>query len=103
MWARALGVAVNATAAAALASDPVTLYDSLVYHVGIIRWLREHGVVPGIALIHIRLGHMSTWFTLAAAFDAGPATPPAPPGAGIAPTPLKSRENCSSGLRVRWG
>jgi hypothetical protein len=74
MWARALGVAIIATGAAALASDPVTLYDSLVYHVGIIRWLREHGVVPGIALIHIRLGHMSAWFTLAAAFDAGPAS-----------------------------
>src|SRR6185503_1999422 len=74
MWARALGVAIVAVGAAALASDPVTLYDSLVYHVGIIRWLHEHGVVPGIALIHIRLGHMSAWFTLAAAFDTGPAS-----------------------------
>ena len=38
-----------------------------------IRWLREAGTVPGIALIHNRLGHVSSWFTLAAAFDAGPA------------------------------
>jgi hypothetical protein len=73
-WARALGLAIIAVGAASLASDPVTLYDSLVYHVGIIRWLHEHGVVPGIALIHIRLGHVSAWFTLAAAFDTGPAS-----------------------------
>jgi hypothetical protein len=67
------GVALVAIGAAALASDPVTLYDSLVYHVGIIRWLREHGTVPGLALIHNRLGHVSAWFALGAVFDAGPA------------------------------
>jgi hypothetical protein len=68
------GVSLAAVGAAALASDPVTLYDSLVYHVGIIRWLHEHGTVPGIALIHNRLGHVSAWFALGAAFDSGPAT-----------------------------
>jgi hypothetical protein len=72
-WAIVIGVVVVAIGAAALASDPVTLYDSLVYHVGVIRWLREIGTVPGMALIHNRLGHVSAWFTLAAAFDAGPA------------------------------
>jgi hypothetical protein len=69
----AAGVAALAVGTAALASDPVTLYDSLVYHVGVVRWLREVGTVPGMALIHNRLGHVSSWFTLAAAFDAGPA------------------------------
>ena len=71
-WAIAIGVTAVAIGAAALASDPVTLYDSLVYHVGVIRWLREVGTVPGMTLIHNRLGHVSAWFTLAAAFDAGP-------------------------------
>jgi len=71
-WAIGIGVIAVAIGAAALASDPVTLYDSLVYHVGIIRWLREVGTVPGVALVHNRLGHVSAWFTLAAAFDAGP-------------------------------
>jgi len=66
------GILITA-GAAALASDPVTLYDSLVYHVGIMEWLREHGTVPGIALIHNRLGHVSAWFTLSAPFDSGPA------------------------------
>ena len=70
-WVIALGSTIIAVGAAALASDPVTLYDSLVYHVGIIRWLREHGVVPGVALIHNRLGHISAWFTLGAVFDGG--------------------------------
>jgi hypothetical protein len=68
------GIAVSAIGAAALASDPVTLYDSLVYHVGMMRWLREYGTVPGLALIHNRLGHVSAWFALGAAFDAGPFT-----------------------------
>ena len=74
------GVSLAAVGAAALASDPVTLYDSLVYHIGIIRWLHEHGTVPGIALIHNRLGHVSAWFALGAAFDTGPATNRAAPG-----------------------
>ena len=67
-----IGLVALLVGAAALASDPVTLYDSLVYHVGVIRWLREVGTVPGVALIHNRLGHVSAWFTLAAGFDAGP-------------------------------
>ena len=71
-WARVVGLACIAVGAAALASDPVTLYDSLVYHIGIMRWLSDHGTVPGVALIHNRLGHISAWFTLAAPFDAGP-------------------------------
>jgi len=71
-WAVVAGVTAIAVGAAALASDPVTLYDSLVYHVGIVRWLHEYGVVPGVALIHNRLGHLSAWFALGAAFDGGP-------------------------------
>lgn len=68
------GTLLIAIGAAALTSDPVTLYDSLVYHLGIMRWLREHGTVPGLALIHNRLGHVSAWFALGAPFDSGPAT-----------------------------
>ena len=67
----AVGLTALAVGSAALTSDPVTLYDALVYHVGVIKWLHEVGTVPGVALIHNRLGHVSSWFTLAAAFDAG--------------------------------
>ena len=66
-----VGTVILFVGAAALTSDAVTLYDSLVYHVGVMRWLREHGTVPGVALIHNRLGHVSAWFALAAPFDAG--------------------------------
>lgn len=72
--ALAIGIAIIVIGAAAVASDPVTLYDALVYHVGIVRWLRDHGTVPGVALIHNRLGHVSSWFALAAPFE--PATGP---------------------------
>lgn len=70
--AAALGTTAIVVGAAALASDRVTLYDSLVYHVGVIRWLHDFGVVPGLALIHNRLGHISAWFALSAPFDSGP-------------------------------
>jgi len=73
-WQVVAGVLFIAVGAAALASDPVTLYDALVYHVGIMRWLREHGTVAGVALIHNRLAHVSAWFTLGAPFDAGAAS-----------------------------
>jgi hypothetical protein len=69
----AVGVAIVVVGAGAFASDRVTLHDSLVYHLGIIRWLREHGTVPGVALIHNRLGHVSAWFALDAPFDSGDA------------------------------
>jgi hypothetical protein len=66
-----LGTVVAAIGASTLTSDPVTLYDSLVYHVGVIQWLHEYGTVPGVALIHNRLGHVSSWLALAAPFDGG--------------------------------
>ena len=70
-WSIAAGAVAVALGASALASDPVTLYDSLVYHLSVIRWAREVGTVPGVALIHNRLGHVSAWFALAAAFEVG--------------------------------
>ena len=66
-----LGALAIAIGASALTSDRVTLYDSLVYHVGIVRWLHEYGTVPGVALIHNRLGHVTSWLALAAPFDGG--------------------------------
>ena len=69
-----LGALVIAFGTSILTSDRVTLYDSLVYHVGIVRWLHEYGTVPGVALIHNRLGHVSSWLALGAPFDGGPLT-----------------------------
>jgi hypothetical protein len=56
---------------AALFTRPVTWFDTGAYHLGIIDWLARFGSVPGVALLHIRLGFGSGWFALGAAFDHG--------------------------------
>ena len=56
---------------AGLFTRPVTLFDSGAYHLGIIEWLSRFGSVPGVALLHIRLGFGSGWFALGAAFNHG--------------------------------
>jgi hypothetical protein len=55
---------------AAYAAQPVLLYDTGLYHFGAISWLSRFGAVPGLALIHIRFSFISSWFALAAPFNA---------------------------------
>jgi hypothetical protein len=57
--------------AAGLFTRPVTLFDAGAYHLGIIEWLSRFGSVPGVALLHFRLGLGSGWFALGAAFNHG--------------------------------
>lgn len=66
------GVAALTVSLAWLGSEPPTLYDSGVYHLGAIRWLADHGTVPGLALLHNRFGFPSSVFALTASFDHGP-------------------------------
>lgn len=56
---------------AAYVSQPAPNYDTGLYHLQSILWLARHGAVPGIALIHDRLGYTSSWFALAAPFHYG--------------------------------
>lgn len=63
-------LAVLATLAA-LFSRRVDYFDSGSYHLGIIEWLTRFGTVPGVALVHSRLGFGSSWFGLGAAFSDG--------------------------------
>jgi hypothetical protein len=56
---------------AAFTSQSVTHYDTGLYHFQAIRWLSRFGAVPGLALIHSRFGFTSSWFALAAPFNAG--------------------------------
>jgi hypothetical protein len=44
----------------------VVWIDTGLYHYGAIRWLADYGAVPGVALIHSRLGWASAWFAFAA-------------------------------------
>lgn len=56
---------------AAYTSQTITYYDTGLYHFQAIRWLSRFGAVPGLALIHSRFGFTSSWFALAAPFNAG--------------------------------
>ncbi len=60
---------IGALIVAWLVSQPVTFTDTGLYHLGSLRWLNEHGTVPGVALIHARFGFISSWFALAAPFN----------------------------------
>lgn len=65
----AVGTLLIALGVSAYASQFITLTDSGLYHLQAIRWLAEYGAVPGIALIHDRLGFTSSWFALTAPLD----------------------------------
>jgi hypothetical protein len=54
--------------AAAISVRQVIYWDTGSYHFHAIRWLSRYGVVPGLALLHDRLGFTSSWFALAAPF-----------------------------------
>jgi hypothetical protein len=60
-----LAVAWNVT-------GPVELYDTGLYHAQMIQWLSRFGTPPGLALLHFRFGFSSSWFALAAVFQAVP-------------------------------
>ena len=65
-------IIVLAAAVAFVSTSRISNYDSALYHIQFMRWLARDGLVPGLGLLHIRLGIPSSWFALAAAFDAGP-------------------------------
>ncbi len=56
----------------AAGSRRVSHYDTGLYHYQLTRWYYEYGAVPGLALIHHRLGFTSSLFALAGIFDWGP-------------------------------
>ena len=67
-----LGLLALTAGVASFASQPVKYFDTGLYHFQNVKWLAEHGTVPGLALGHIRFAFASSWFALAAPFDAGP-------------------------------
>ena len=46
-------------------------YDSALYHLGIVRYLSESPIIPGLANIHSRFGFASTTYNLGAFFEGG--------------------------------
>lgn len=57
--------------AAAYCSQVIVWYDSGLYHIQFTKWLSEFGLVPGLTLIHWRLGIASSWFAVSAPFNHG--------------------------------
>ena len=51
---------------AALINRPMVWFDTGFYHVGIMRWLNQYGVVPGVAQINGSFGFTSAWFPFSA-------------------------------------
>lgn len=68
----ALGLLALALGVAAYASQPVTFFDTGLYHYQNIKWLSEYGAVWGLGLLHDRFAFTPAWFALSAPFDAGP-------------------------------
>jgi hypothetical protein len=73
LLAGSLVVAVILYAALGANGAP-TVYDTLLYHAQSVRWLKEHGTVPGLANLNSRIGFNNAWFVTAAFVDAGPFT-----------------------------
>lgn len=69
-WAPVLVIALLAFAERSIAV--ANFFDAGSYHVGLINWLSRFGTVPGMALIHDRLGFSSSWFALTAVLNQGP-------------------------------
>jgi hypothetical protein len=69
-----VGVLGLALGVAFFSAQPVTLYDTGLYHAGAIEWLSRFGSVRGVALLEYRLGFTSSWFALAASLNWGPLT-----------------------------
>src|ERR1019366_3156353 len=49
----------------------VSFYDTALYHQQAVKWLSTFGLVPGLALLHFRLGFTSSWFAFAAPMNSG--------------------------------
>jgi len=67
-----VALAAIAVSNGAFFNRPSFIIDAGVYHIGSIEWLSHYGTVPGLALLNWTLGYGSTWFALAAPFNAGP-------------------------------
>ena len=64
-------VAVVISLAMLASSREITFYDTALYHQQAVKWMSDFGLVPGLALLHVRFGWISSWFAGAAALNHG--------------------------------
>lgn len=62
-------VALLSLAVLMKAAAPTSFFDCGLYYVQAIRWAQHFPVVPGLGNLHVRLGTVSSWHLLTAAFD----------------------------------
>lgn len=55
-------------------AGPIIMDDTESYHLQSIKWIQEHGSVPGLVNLHERLGFNSSWFSSVALFSFFPTT-----------------------------
>ncbi|HEX2718410.1 MAG TPA: hypothetical protein VHM67_12075, partial [Gemmatimonadaceae bacterium] len=67
----ALPVTLVTLGVALAASDPVGWYDSGLYHYPFVKWMREYGMIPGVALVHDAFGQSSIWYPMTAFLSDG--------------------------------
>jgi len=53
------------------AMAPVKPYDAGLYHLGVIRWISDYPIIPGLANLHDRFGFNSSYFLFEAMLDSG--------------------------------
>ena len=54
------------------AARPINWTDTWLYHLNMVKWIRDYGIVTGLAHLHSRLGFNSSFHTFATFFDLGP-------------------------------
>lgn len=64
-----LGYGLCAGVIASFFTRPISWIDTGLYHAGLISWLAEYGVTPGLVLLNSQFGFMSAWFAIAAPFN----------------------------------
>ena len=54
-----------------LSLAPISNYDSGLYHLGLVRFLSQDAIIPGLANLHSRFGLSSSTYSIAAFFEGG--------------------------------
>lgn len=63
------GFVVLAVIIAWFMAQPITVYDTGLYHYPAIKWLADYGAVSGLALFNFLLAYPSSWLALSAPFE----------------------------------
>lgn len=69
MGAAVIGGIVSLIVSAVCALHPIKVYDTGLYHLNMVQWIKDYPVVPGLGNLHGRLAFNSSFHVFAAATD----------------------------------